>query len=56
MKTMTLDGQNTVVMQKTNVRTDPCVAIRAPVIVEAMSALVFADFILLDRANSMRKV
>ncbi|MCH9621349.1 MAG: Chorismate synthase [Chlamydiia bacterium] len=46
MKTMTLDGQNTVVMQKTNVRTDPCVAIRAPAIVESMSALVLVDFIL----------
>ncbi|MCH9621353.1 MAG: Chorismate synthase [Chlamydiia bacterium] len=56
MKTMTLDGQNTVVMQKTNVRTDPCVAIRAPAIVDAMSALVLADFILLDRTNLTNKL
>ncbi len=56
MKTMTLDGRNTTSRLKENARHDPCVALRAPVIVEAMTALVLVDLLLLNNCSKIEKV
>jgi len=50
MRTMTTSGKNITFKPKTNVRHDPCVAIRATVIVEAMTALVLVDHLLLNNS------
>jgi chorismate synthase len=55
MKTMTLDGKNITSTLDENARHDPCVALRAPVIVEAMTALVFVDFFLLMGCSKIEK-
>jgi chorismate synthase len=55
MKTMLVSGGNTTLTPKKNTRHDPCVALRAPAIVEAMAALVFADFILLSNCDKLEK-
>ena len=55
MKTLLTCGANTTLAPKKNTRHDPCVALRAPAIVEAMAALVFADFILLSNCDKLEK-
>ncbi len=47
---VTVDGQACELTLPTGSRHDPCVAIRAVPVVEAMAALVLADFLLLARA------
>ena len=48
-----IDVQGNEVEMKTTGRHDPCVAIRAVPIVEAMLALVLIDHVLRDRAQNM---
>ena len=48
-----IDVQGNEVEMKTTGRHDPCVAIRAVLIVEAMLALVLIDHVLRDRAQNM---
>jgi chorismate synthase len=55
MKTLTISGKNIESMPKENVRHDPCVALRAPAIVEAMAALVLVDFFLLKNCSKIEK-
>ena len=58
-ETVTLEGDKTQMTLSQNVRHDPCVAIRAAPVVEAMTALVLADTLLMDpkglRANQLEK-
>lgn len=54
-KTIDLDGKNVIYTPKENKRHDPCVALRAPVIVEAMAAIVLADLLALNRCNKNQK-
>lgn len=49
-QTVTLKGEKTTLMLSPSARHDPCVAIRAVPVVEAMLALVLADAMLLNRA------
>ena len=51
MRTLSVAGKNTTYKPTLNTRHDPCVALRAPVIVEAMAALVLIDFILLNNCD-----
>lgn len=53
MKTMSIAGNNVTYKVKTNTRHDPCVALRAPVIVEAMAALVLVDYFLLKNCDKI---
>ena len=53
MQTMTLDGKNTTSQPKTNTRHDPCVALRAPPIVDAMTGIILADFLLLKNCSKI---
>lgn len=53
MKTMTVCGKNTTSALKENTRHDPCVAVRAPVIVEAMTSIVLADLLLLKNCSKI---
>lgn len=48
-ETLTTAGESTCLNLPTTARHDPCVAIRAVPVVEAMVALVLADAILLNR-------
>ncbi|MFZ0565636.1 MAG: chorismate synthase [Chlamydiales bacterium] len=50
-KKVTLEGEPAVYALSKNSRHDPCVAIRAVPVVEAMAALVLADALLLDQAS-----
>jgi chorismate synthase len=54
MKTLSIFGENVESIPKENVRHDPCVALRAPVIVEAMTSLVFVDYFLLKNCSKMQ--
>jgi len=56
MRTITTSGKNITFKPKTNVRHDPCVAIRATVIVEAMTALVLVDHLLLNNSVKLLHV
>jgi len=49
-ETVTVDGQVATLQMPTTARHDPCVAIRAVPVVEAMAALVLADAVLLNRS------
>ena len=49
MSTLNLEGKSTTIRYPEHSRHDPCVAIRAVSIVEAMTALVLADTLLLNR-------
>lgn len=51
-KTTTVDGKEAVLELPKGSRHDPCVAIRAVPVVEAMTALVLADTLLLDRCST----
>lgn len=51
MKTMTLDARETVMKYPEGSRHDPCVAIRAVSVVEAMTKVVLADFLLMSRSS-----
>jgi len=55
MRTITSEGENVLVHQKTNTRHDPCIVLRAPIVVEAMAALTMADFILLNKGVRLEK-
>ncbi len=55
MKTITLDGRNTISKLKDDTRHDPCIALRATVIVEAMTALVLVDHLLLNNCSKIEK-
>lgn len=50
-ETTTLTGEKAVLKLPEGSRHDPCVALRAPPIIEAMSALVLADAILMNRGS-----
>ncbi len=50
-QTKTIDGKDAVLKLPPGSRHDPCVAIRAVPVVEAMTALVLADCLLLDRCS-----
>ena len=52
-KQQTIDSENNVVEMKGKGRHDPCVVPRAVPIVEAMSAIVIADFYLLNRLSKI---
>ena len=52
-KTVDLQGGGTVLQLPEGSRHDPCVAIRAVPVVEAMCALVIADFLLLNRCAKL---
>jgi chorismate synthase len=54
-KTLTLDGEEAVFKLPPTARHDPCVAIRAVPVVEAMCALVLADALLLNRCVTVEK-
>ena len=49
----TLDNQGNLLEMKGKGRHDPCVVPRAVPIVEAMAALVLADFILIKKTNKI---
>ena len=51
--TLTLDGQPATLQFPEGSRHDPCVAIRAVPIVEAMAALVLIDALLLNRCSKL---
>lgn len=53
-ETTTLNGESALLTLGANARHDPCVALRAPPIVQAMAAVVIADFLLLDQARNQR--
>jgi chorismate synthase len=52
-KTLTLDGKQAVMAQPKTARHDPCVAIRAVAVCEAMAQLVLVDALLMQRVNKM---
>jgi len=52
-KQMTVDKDNNEVEISVHGRHDPCVALRAPVIVEAMASLVLVDHYLLDKSSKL---
>ncbi len=56
MKTLSTGGRSITYSPKLNTRHDPCVALRAPVIVEAMAALVIVDFLLLNNCSKFEKI
>ena len=47
--------KNVVTKPKMNTRHDPCVALRGQVVVEAMTALVLADFLLINNCSKIEK-
>ncbi|CRX39376.1 chorismate synthase [Estrella lausannensis] len=51
MKTVTLDARETVMKYPEGSRHDPCVAIRAVAVVEAMTKIVLADLLLMSRSS-----
>jgi len=53
MKTVTVDGKQAEMVYPEGSRHDPCVAIRAVPVVEAMTALVLADLVLLARCSKI---
>ena len=53
MKTTTLCGKNVMQTLQKKARHDPCVALRAPVIVEAMAALTIVDSFLLKNCSKI---
>lgn len=52
-ESVTLKGEKTTFMLPENSRHDPCVAIRAVPVVEAMTALVLADALLMHRTHTL---
>lgn len=51
--TTDLDGNDAMITLPEGSRHDPCVALRAPVIVEAMTAIVLADVLLINRCSKI---
>ena len=52
-QSVTLDGEKVEMPLPDGARHDPCVAVRAAPVVEAMAALVLADHVLLDRTSRL---
>lgn len=52
-KTIDMEGNEKVFLLPDGSRHDPCVALRAPVIVEAMTAIVLADALLMNRCSKI---
>ena len=52
-QSVSLEGEKVAVTQPEGARHDPCVAIRAVPVVEAMAALVLADHVLLNRTSRL---
>ncbi len=52
-KTLDLNGNETVFVLPEGSRHDPCIALRCPVIVESMAAIVIADALLMNRCSKI---
>ncbi len=51
--TTNLDGKDEILILPEGSRHDPCIALRAPVIVESMTAIVLADALLMNRCSKI---